>query len=96
MEIRKKILKSLKFFSRSFFVLGQPAVDEEWTREGVMRESNQFRDIILVGKKYMHSLIRLFNVNIGKHNIFQFNNKLHLHFSNLFVLLCTYGYEQCL
>ncbi len=36
-------------FSRRFFVLGQPAVEEEWTRDGVMRESKQFRDIILVG-----------------------------------------------
>jgi hypothetical protein len=44
-------------FSRRFFVLGQPAVEEEWTRDGVMRESNQFRDIILVGNK-----IYLFNV----------------------------------
>ena len=37
------------FSSRRLFVLGQTAVEEEWTRDGVMRESNQFRDIILVG-----------------------------------------------
>jgi hypothetical protein len=46
--IHKKKVKPLKFFSRRFFVLGHPAVEEEWTRDDVMRESNQFRDIILV------------------------------------------------
>jgi hypothetical protein len=46
----QKVLLSMMLFSRRLFVLGQPAVEEEWTRDGVMRESKQFRDIILVGK----------------------------------------------